>query len=90
MSPDGSERRKNNRDVDIAVMGQKLDDFMEKTKDYRIVLFKKIDDLEKKVNAFPCDIRKGWMDNMSLQAAGLWCAMIMIFGTIVAQWAKSK
>ena len=73
---------------DIAVLQERVDNWMKTTMDYREQLCEKIDRIDKKMNGIferlgqlPCERRAGWYDSLAGQVRVLWIfitAIIMV------------
>jgi hypothetical protein len=75
---------------DIAVLQERVDNWMKTTEGYREQLCEKIDRIDKKMNnifdklsQLPCDKRIGWYESIAGQVRVLWIFITAIIMVIV-------
>ena len=84
------ERRKGY--ANLMVIQERLNTFIDNTKQYRADLCDKIDYITQKIDSFPCKERSGWYKSMETRVTLTWGAIILtwaIFGAIVNLILKS-
>ena len=80
------ERRKD--DNKIAVLEERVSNWMDSTTEYRKDLCRKIDIITSKLNELPCKERKSIYDSVKGQLAVIWVVIAGVVGALFIEWIK--
>lgn len=73
----------------LAVLEERVSNWMETTTEYRKTLCSKIDCIMTRLDKLPCDKRDGWYKSMSRQVAFMWILIsAVVLGLLKELFAK--
>ena len=82
------ERRK--EDVDVRVLTERVNNWMESTENYRKTLCHKLDIITDKMNNLPCKVRIEGTKNIQFQLKALWAVTGGMVLAIISEWIQWK
>ena len=74
----------------LAVLTEKVENWMKTTNDYRKSLCDKLDSMTIKLNDLPCKERRIMYQSVGLQIKMLWGFITLIVTAIVVDWVKGR
>jgi hypothetical protein len=84
-------------DENVAILKERVNNWMESTTEYRRALCAKIDlviskqnDLSSRIDKLPCDSRKPMWDMVIRNVYALWAFVGVITITIIVEWIKRQ
>lgn len=72
----------------LAVLTEKVEQWMDTTNSYRKALCDKLDVVNEKLNDLPCKERRVLSNNIEMQIKALWGFVVMIITAIVYEWIR--
>jgi hypothetical protein len=80
----------NLEDIEIKVLTERVNRWMETTTDYRISLCQRLDKIQDQLNNLPCDVRCEETKNIKQQILALWACTGGMMIAIISEWVKFK
>ena len=84
------QERRRNGDIQLEILTERVNNWMETTTEYRKSLCSKLDAIKNEVNKLPCSARIEHTKGIDQHIKALWVAVSAIFLASVSEWVKLK
>lgn len=84
------EERRRDTDVQIEVLTERVENWMNTTTEYRLSLCSKLDKIQQQLHDLPCPARIEQTNGIKTQLKALWVLVSATLVGIIGEWLKLK